>query len=140
MFASFAYEREIEGEIMNRCNLHGQQLFGFEEMVDISARINLIYTAFALRVERRKVGGPLGIAEIDNALPSNYLPIAAIARSIGADIMMAFDECPPGTASYEYARKSLTLTHNWLRRCVQRFVQTEPRYGYHQSLFPIVQK
>lgn len=62
-----------------------------------------------------------------------------IERSIGADIMMAFDECPPGTASYEYARKSLTLTHNWLRRCVQRFVQTEPRYGYHQSLFPIVQ-
>lgn len=80
MFASFAYEREIEGEIMNRCNLHGQQFFSFEEMVDISARINLIYTAFALRVERRKVGGPLGIAEIDNALPSKYLPIAPIAR------------------------------------------------------------
>lgn len=62
-----------------------------------------------------------------------------IERSIGADIMMAFDECPPGTASYEYARKSLTLTHNWLRRCVQRFSTTEERYGYHQSLFPIVQ-
>lgn len=62
-----------------------------------------------------------------------------IERSIGADIMMAFDECPPGTASYDYARKSLTLTHHWLQRCVQRFVQTEPRYGYHQSLFPIVQ-
>lgn len=60
-------------------------------------------------------------------------------RSIGADIMMAFDECPPGTASYDYARKSLTLTHNWLRRCVQRFNETEERYGYHQSLFPIVQ-
>ena len=62
-----------------------------------------------------------------------------IERSIGADIMMAFDECPPGTASYDYARKSLTLTHNWLRRCVQRFNETEERYGYHQSLFPIVQ-
>ena len=62
-----------------------------------------------------------------------------IQRSIGADIMMAFDECPPGTASYDYARKSLTLTQHWLDRCVQRFGETEPRYGYHQSLFPIVQ-
>ncbi|MCR5181303.1 MAG: tRNA guanosine(34) transglycosylase Tgt [Bacteroidaceae bacterium] len=62
-----------------------------------------------------------------------------IERSIGADIMMAFDECPPGTASYEYARKSLQLTHGWLDRCIRRFQETEPRYGYHQSLFPIVQ-
>lgn len=62
-----------------------------------------------------------------------------IERSIGADIMMAFDECPPGTADYQYARKSLTLTHNWLYRCVRRFNETEPRYGYHQALFPIVQ-
>jgi len=62
-----------------------------------------------------------------------------IERSIGADIMMAFDECPPGTAPYDYARKSLTLTHHWLDRCIHRFNETEPRYGYHQSLFPIVQ-
>lgn len=62
-----------------------------------------------------------------------------IERSIGADIMMAFDECPPGTAPYDYARKSLTLTHHWLDRCIQRFNETEPKYGYHQSLFPIVQ-
>ena len=62
-----------------------------------------------------------------------------IQRSIGADIMMAFDECPPGTAPYDYARKSLTLTHNWLDRCIQRFNATEPLYGYHQALFPIVQ-
>ncbi|MCR4993933.1 MAG: tRNA guanosine(34) transglycosylase Tgt [Bacteroidales bacterium] len=62
-----------------------------------------------------------------------------IERSIGADIMMAFDECPPGTAPYDYARKSLALTHNWLDRCIARFRETEPRYGYHQSLFPIVQ-
>ena len=62
-----------------------------------------------------------------------------IERSIGADIIMAFDECPPGTAPYEYARKSLTLTHHWLDRCIQRFNETEPHYGYHQALFPIVQ-
>lgn len=62
-----------------------------------------------------------------------------IERSIGADIMMAFDECPPGTSDYAYARKSLTLTHNWLHRCVVRFNATEPKYGYHQALFPIVQ-
>jgi len=62
-----------------------------------------------------------------------------IERSIGADIMMAFDECPPGTSDYAYARKSLTLTHNWLCRCVSRFNETEPRYNYHQALFPIVQ-
>ncbi|MBQ9286475.1 MAG: tRNA guanosine(34) transglycosylase Tgt [Bacteroidaceae bacterium] len=62
-----------------------------------------------------------------------------IERSIGADIMMAFDECPPGTAPYDYAKKSLRLTHNWLDRCIRRFNETEPKYGYHQSLFPIVQ-
>ena len=62
-----------------------------------------------------------------------------IQRSIGADIMMAFDECPPGTAPYDYAKKSLALTHHWLDRCVQRFSETEPKYGYHQALFPIVQ-
>ena len=62
-----------------------------------------------------------------------------IERSIGADIMMAFDECPSGTASYDYAKKSLQLTHNWLDRCIRRFWETEPKYGYTQSLFPIVQ-
>ena len=62
-----------------------------------------------------------------------------IERSIGADIMMAFDECPPGTSDYEYAKKSLALTHGWLDRCIKRFNETEPKYGYSQSLFPIVQ-
>lgn len=62
-----------------------------------------------------------------------------IERAIGADIMMAFDECPPGTASREYARRSLDLTHSWLDRCVERFNATDPLYGYHQTLFPIVQ-
>lgn len=62
-----------------------------------------------------------------------------IERSIGADIMMAFDECPPGTSDYAYAKKSMGLTHRWLDRCIKRFNETEPKYGYQQSLFPIVQ-
>ena len=62
-----------------------------------------------------------------------------IERVIGADIMMAFDECPPGTAPYDYARKSLNLTHGWMKRCWKRFHETEPHYGYSQALFPIVQ-
>lgn len=62
-----------------------------------------------------------------------------IERAIGADIVMAFDECSPGTADYAYARKSLNLTHKWLERCFKRFNETEPLYGYSQSLFPIVQ-
>jgi queuine tRNA-ribosyltransferase len=62
-----------------------------------------------------------------------------IERSIGADIMMAFDECPPGTSDYQYAKKSLVLTESWLDRCIAEYKSTEPQYGYHQSLFPIVQ-
>lgn len=60
-------------------------------------------------------------------------------RMIGADIMMAFDECPPGNSDYAYAKKSLGLTQRWLKRCVKKFKETEPLYGYEQSLFPIVQ-
>ena len=62
-----------------------------------------------------------------------------IERTIGADIMMALDECPDGKSDYEYAKKSLKLTENWLDRCIKRFNETEPKYGYHQALFPIVQ-
>lgn len=62
-----------------------------------------------------------------------------IQRSIGADFIMAFDECPPGTAEYAYAKKSLHLTQRWLDRCWTRFQETEPKYGYSQSLVPIVQ-
>ncbi|MBR1941419.1 MAG: tRNA guanosine(34) transglycosylase Tgt [Bacteroidaceae bacterium] len=60
-------------------------------------------------------------------------------RSIGADIIMAFDECTPGTADYQYAKESVERTHRWLDRCLKRFNETEPKYGYQQSLFPIVQ-
>lgn len=62
-----------------------------------------------------------------------------IQRIIGADIMMAFDECTPGDAAYEYARKSMEMTQRWLDRCFNQFEKTTPRYGHSQSLFPIVQ-
>ena len=60
-------------------------------------------------------------------------------RTIGADIIMAFDECTPGTAEYDYANKSMEMTHRWLDRCIDRFDATSPKYGYSQTLFPIVQ-
>ena len=62
-----------------------------------------------------------------------------IERSIGADIIMAFDECTPGTADKTYARQSMNMTHRWLDRCIHRLRETQPLYGYEQSLFPIVQ-
>jgi queuine tRNA-ribosyltransferase len=62
-----------------------------------------------------------------------------IQRSIGADIIMAFDECTPYPCDYDYAKKSMEMTHRWLDRCISQFSQTEPKYGHSQSLFPIVQ-
>ncbi|GMV78141.1 MAG: queuine tRNA-ribosyltransferase [Chitinophagaceae bacterium] len=62
-----------------------------------------------------------------------------IERSIGADIIMAFDECPPYPSDYKYAKKSMKLTHRWLQRCVNRLAETPDKYGYSQNLFPIVQ-
>ena len=60
-------------------------------------------------------------------------------RVIGADIIMAFDECTPYPCEYEYARRSMEMTHRWLKRCCDHFDRTEPKYGYSQTLFPIVQ-
>ena len=60
-------------------------------------------------------------------------------RIIGADIMMALDECPPGESDYNYAKNSMALTQRWLDRCIKRFNDTDPLYGYDQALFPIVQ-
>ena len=62
-----------------------------------------------------------------------------IQRVIGADIIMAFDECPPGDSDHEYAKKSMELTHRWLKRGIDRFDSTTPHYGYSQTFFPIVQ-
>ncbi|MCQ2329432.1 MAG: tRNA guanosine(34) transglycosylase Tgt [Paludibacteraceae bacterium] len=68
--------------------------------------------------------------------PENVMDIQ---RKIGADIIMAFDECTPGTAEYDYAKNSMERTQRWLLRCVKRFDETEPLYDYSQTLFPIVQ-
>ena len=62
-----------------------------------------------------------------------------IQRSIGADIIMAFDECTPYPCDYAYAKRSMHLTHRWLARCFNAMEQTQPKYGYEQALFPIVQ-
>jgi queuine tRNA-ribosyltransferase len=65
--------------------------------------------------------------------------VVDIQRIIGADIIMAFDECPPWPAEKEYVERSMHLTHRWLERCRQRMHETEPLYGHEQALFPIVQ-
>ncbi|MBL0913363.1 MAG: tRNA guanosine(34) transglycosylase Tgt [Bacteroidia bacterium] len=62
-----------------------------------------------------------------------------IQRTIGADICMVFDECPPYPSTYSYAKNSMELTHRWLQRCIKRFSETGPKYGVEQALFPIVQ-
>ena len=65
--------------------------------------------------------------------------VVDIQRTIGADIVMAFDECIPGNADYDYARLSMERTHRWLARGYGHFLETEPKYGYSQTFFPIVQ-
>ncbi|MBW7912739.1 MAG: tRNA guanosine(34) transglycosylase Tgt [Taibaiella sp.] len=99
------------------------------------------YQVFSLANNRKlKEEGALFQSHIDGSrhlfTPENVIDIQ---RSIGADIIMAFDECPPYPSEYAYAKKSMELTHRWLARCVQRMGETEPKYGYEQTLFPIVQ-
>lgn len=79
-------------------------------------------------------------SHIDGSL-HNFTPenVMDTQRLIGADIMMAFDECTPYPCDYSYAKKSLDITSLWLKRCMQRFHSTQPIYDYNQSLFPIVQ-
>lgn len=62
-----------------------------------------------------------------------------IQRIIGGDIIMAFDECPPYPSKYTYLENSMHMTHRWLKRCINRLQETEPKYGHEQNLFPIVQ-
>lgn len=99
------------------------------------------YQVFSLSNNRKlKEEGALFQSHIDGSrhlfTPEN---VVDIQRSIGADIIMAFDECPPYPCDYGYAKNSMELTHRWLARCVQQMDETEPKYGYEQSLFPIVQ-
>jgi queuine tRNA-ribosyltransferase len=80
------------------------------------------------------------VSEIDGSThffsPENAIDIQ---RTIGADIIMAFDECTPYPCEYTYAKESMEMTHRWLKRCKKRFDETESKYGYEQNLFPIVQ-
>ncbi|MCD6011346.1 MAG: tgt [Flavipsychrobacter sp.] len=99
------------------------------------------YQVFSLAANRKiKEEGVVFQSHIDGSrhlfTPENVIDTQ---RSIGADIIMAFDECPPYPSEYAYAQKSMELTHRWLARCVQHMNETEPKYGYEQSLFPIVQ-
>ncbi len=99
------------------------------------------YQVFSLK-EIRKISeeGVLFNSHIDGSrhmFSPEY--VMDIQRILGADIVMAFDECPPYPSSYEYTRTSMHLTHRWLVRCVDRMASTEPLYGHEQMLFPIVQ-
>ena len=99
------------------------------------------YQVFSLSANRKlKEEGALFQSHIDGSKhlfsPENVMDIQ---RSIGADIIMAFDECPPYPSDYAYAKKSMDLTHRWLQRCVNQLAETPAKYGYEQSLFPIVQ-
>ncbi len=99
------------------------------------------YQVFSLASNRKiKEEGVMFQSHIDGSrhLFSPEL-VMDIQRSIGADIIMAFDECPPYPSEYSYAKKSMELTHRWLDRCVQRLAETPDKYGYTQNLFPIVQ-
>ncbi|NML37120.1 tRNA guanosine(34) transglycosylase Tgt [Chitinophaga sp. G-6-1-13] len=99
------------------------------------------YQVFSLAANRKiKEEGVVFQSHIDGSkhlfTPENVMDIQ---RTIGADIIMAFDECPPYPSEYRYARKSMELTHRWLDRCIQRLKDTQPAYGHEQTLFPIVQ-
>ena len=99
------------------------------------------YQVYSLANTRKlSADGVIFNSHIDGS-KHNFTPeyVMDIQRIIGADIMMAFDECTPYPCEYDYAKKSLKLTHDWLQRCVDYFQQTEPLYGHTQSLFPIVQ-
>lgn len=99
------------------------------------------YQVFSLAANRKiKEEGVMFQSHIDG---SRHLfspeSVMDIQRSIGADIIMAFDECPPYPSDYAYAKKSMELTHRWLDRCFTRLDETPDKYGYTQNLFPIVQ-
>lgn len=99
------------------------------------------YQVFSLAGTRKiKEEGVMFKSHIDGSkhhfTPENVMDIQ---RTIGADIIMAFDECTPFPCEYSYARNSMEMTHRWLKRCIHRFDETEGKYGYSQTLFPIVQ-
>lgn len=99
------------------------------------------YQVFSLSDQRRiSEEGAMFRSHIDGT-KHHFTPenVVDIQRVIGADIMMAFDECTPWPCEYQYARDSMYLTHRWLDRGIKQYRETDPLYGYHQCWFPIVQ-
>lgn len=99
------------------------------------------YQVFSLAAQRKiKEEGVTFRSHIDGS-KHLFTPesVMDIQRTIGADIIMAFDECPPYPSEYKYAQNSMELTHRWLDRCFEQLGDTVPKYGYDQNLFPIVQ-
>jgi queuine tRNA-ribosyltransferase len=99
------------------------------------------YQVYSLAENRKIVDEGVTFKSHIDGSRHHFSPESAtdIQRSIGADIIMAFDECTPYPCEYDYAKNSMNLTHQWLTRCINRMNSTEPKYGYDQALFPIVQ-
>jgi len=99
------------------------------------------YQVYSLAANRKIVDEGVTFKSHIDGSKHHFTPenVMDIQRSIGADIIMAFDECTPYPCDYKYAKDSMQLTHKWLKRCVDRIHSTEPKYGYEQVLFPIVQ-
>ena len=99
------------------------------------------YQVYSLSQTRKITEAGVTFQSHIDGSPHVFTPegVMDIQRTIGADIIMAFDECTPYPCEYDYAKKSLAMTHRWLDRCISRFDSTGPHYGYGQTMFPIVQ-
>lgn len=99
------------------------------------------YQVYSLSENRKITSSGVAFRSHIDGSSHTFTPesVTDVQRSIGADIIMAFDECTPYPCDYDYAKSSMDLTHQWLSRCAKRMDETEPRYGYDQALFPIVQ-
>src|SRR5690554_6822706 len=124
-------------EIMEKAGgLHGFNGFTRPQLTDSGG-----FQVYSLAESRRISESGVSFQSHVDGAKHFFTPerVMDIQRIIGADIIMAFDECTPYPCDYTYARKSMNMTHRWLKRCCERFDATEPLYGYSQSLFPIVQ-
>lgn len=124
-------------EIMkNACGLH--KFIGWDKPILTDSGGYQVYSLAGIRKMNEE--GVIFQSHIDGSKhlfsPENVIDIQ---RTIGADIIMAFDECTPYPCEYDYAKKSMDITHRWLKRCCIRFDETEAKYGHEQFLFPIVQ-
>jgi len=130
------YLRPGTGIIEQAGGLH--KFIGWEKPILTDSGGYQVYSLTDIR--KMKKSGVTFQSHIDGS-KHEFTPesVIDIQRSIGADIVMAFDECTPYPCEYDYALNSMKITHEWLDRCITHFSHTEPKYGYEQSLFPIVQ-